>query len=485
MFEKSKLPSIALNIADQAGASFADFRYQERQNNQVFVHRRALKSINDSVNSGFSVRVLIDGNWGQASGTIINNDSVAQAMKKAIATAKASAKAPKDYDVEFCPEKGNLETLQGPCEEDPFLVSNKEKADLLLDCCNRMMDQPGIVSAIGAVAAVRLHRVIANTDGSYLDLTNTFSIPMLSATAAVDGDSQSRGYQEGASQAGFEFIRKAKLAERCVEWAKDAVLKCKAEECPKGIMDLVVDPMNLSLTMHESVGHPTELDRILGWEANMAGRSFVKPEDIDNLQYGSELVNFTANNILENGVGSWFYDDDGVKLYSFPMVKNGLLVNLGMTRETAPIIGRGSSNGCCRAQNYDHFPINRIPNLYLEPGTDDSVTLDTLIADVEKGLYVEGMGSFSIDQMRNNFQFGGDMFWLIENGKITKPVKKATYQAQTTQFWNSCDGIAGPSSWRPHGVMNCGKGEPMQIMCMTHGASPARFREIMIGGASI
>jgi TldD protein len=197
------------------------------------------------------------------------------------------------------------------------------------------------------------------------------------------------------------------------------------------------------------------------------------------------LVNFTANSLLDGGLGSWFYDDDGVKLQNFAMVKNGMLSNLGSTRETAPIIGWKRSTGCCRADSFEHFPINRIPNLYMEPGPDDNVTPEDLIAGVDKGIYIEGMGSFSIDQMRRNFQFGGDMFYMIEGGKITKPLKKVTYQAQTTEFWGSCDGIAGKKFWRGHGVMNCGKGEPMQVMRMTHGASPTRFRNISVGGAKI
>jgi len=184
-------------------------------------------------------------------------------------------------------------------------------------------------------------------------------------------------------------------------------------------------------------------------------------------------------------VGSWFYDDDAVKLKSFPMIKGGVLVNVSMARETAPLIGRGESNGCCRSDGYSSFPITRIPNLYLEPGPDDSVTPEALIADVERGIYIEGMGSFSIDQMRNNFQFGGDMFWMIEGGKVTRPLKKVSYHAQTRQFWKSLDGLAGRDHWRPHGIMNCGKGEPMQVMWMTHGASHARFRDIQVGGAKL
>jgi len=476
---------VALDASRGAGATFADVRIVERRDNRVGVVRRSVKGIEDSESLGYAVRVLVDGCWGFASGTTLDRDAVARTAGAAVETARASAMAPKDYRVTFAPEPAHVDTRVGPCGEDPFSVSNAEKAELLLGCCNDMMDAPDITMAFGAIFASRLRRVIANTDGSYLDLTTTFVLPMMSATAVVEGESQSRSYQGGAKAAGYEFVREIDLAGGARKWAEDAALKCRAEDSPRGVMDLVLDPAHLALTMHESVGHPTELDRILGWEANMAGRSFVRPEDIGSLKYGSDLVNFTADNELEGGCGSWFYDDDGVKLCSFPMVKGGVLVNLGMTRETAPLIGRDSSNGCCRADGYSRFPINRIPNLYLEAGTDDAVTRESLIAGVEKGVYIEGMGSFSIDQMRNNFQFGGDMFWMIENGKLTRPLKKVTYHAQTRAFWGSCDGIAGASEWRPNGLMNCGKGEPMQAMYMTHGASPTRFRNIQVGGAKL
>lgn len=476
---------VALNAARDAGATFADVRIVERRDDRVGVVRRSVKGIDDSESLGYAVRVLLDGCWGFASGTTLDRDAVARTSSAAVETARASAMAPKDYRVLFAPEPAHVDTRVGPCQEDPFAVSNAEKAELLLGCCNDMMDAPNITMAFGAIFTARVRRVIANTDGSYLDLTTTFVLPMMSATAVVEGESQSRSYQGGARSAGYEFVREIDLAGNARKWAEDAAIKCRAEDSPRGVMDLVLDPAHLALTMHESVGHPTELDRILGWEANMAGRSFVRVEDVGSLKYGSDLVNFTADNELEGGCGSWFYDDDGVKLCSFPMVKGGVLVNLGMTRETAPLIGREASNGCCRADGYSHFPINRIPNLYLEPGPDDGVTRETLIAGVEKGVYIEGMGSFSIDQMRNNFQFGGDMFWMIEGGKLTRPLKKVTYHAQTRGFWGSCDGIAGAPEWRPHGIMSCGKGEPMQAMYMTHGASPARFRNIQVGGARL
>ena len=477
--------NVALNAAKSAGASFADMRIVEERQNRVYVERRSLKLIDETESFGYAVRVLVDGAWGFASNTRLTKDEVAKTAARAVAIAKASSRVPKNPPAVMAPEAKYIDTRIGPCEEDPFKVPNKEKAELLLASTDEMLNQPNIVMAWGFLQFIRMHRIIANTDGSYLDLTNYFANPMLTCHAVDAGESQSRGYQGGASQAGYEFIRKADLFGHAKRWAEEALLKCRADDTPKGIMDIVLDPMNLSLTMHESVGHPTELDRILGWEANMAGRSFVKPEMVGNYKYGSDIVNFTANNVLEGGLGSWFYDDDGVKLFSFPMVKDGILSSLGSTRETAPIIGWEKSTGCCRSDGFEHPPINRIPNLYMEPGKDDDLSPDDLIAGIDRGVYIEGMGSFSIDQMRNNFQFGGDMFWMIEHGKKTKPLKKVTYQAQTTQFWNSCDAIAGKKWWKTHGVMNCGKGEPMQVMRMTHGASFARFHNIAVGGAQL
>jgi len=476
---------VGLNIAGMAGASFCDMRIVEERQNRVFVRRRSLKLIDETESFGYCIRVLLDGAWGFAYNTRLGKDEVAKTAKMAVETAKASARAPKQMPARMAAEAANTETLIGPCKEDPFAVPNQEKAAMLLTACDIMLKVPGVVMAQGLLQFIKLHRVIANSDGSFLDLTNYFANPMLTAVAVSEAQSQERSYQGGAKQAGFEFIRELDLIGHAKGWAEEAVLKCGAQDSPSGVMDLVLDPINLALTMHESVGHPTELDRILGWEANMAGQSFVRPQDVGKLRYGSDLVNFTVDNNLEGGLGSWFYDDDGVKMKTFPLIEAGVLANLSNTRETVPLIGWERSNGCCRSDGYTHFPINRIPNLYMAPGTDETVTPDDLIAGVDRGIYIEGMGSFSIDQMRNNFQFGGDMFWMIERGKKTKPLKKVTYQAQTRKFWGSCDGIAGKSHWRSHGVMNCGKGEPLQTMRMTHGASFSRFRDIEVGAAKL
>ncbi len=474
---------LALDIARSAGATFADMRIVGERNHRVAVQRRSLKLISDEDTFGYGIRVLLQGAWGFASSTRLDRDEVARTAEQAVAIARASAQVPKATPARMVPAPAAVETHVGPCAEDPFAVPNSEKAELLLAVCDAMLSVPNVVMAFGLLSFTRLHRIIANTDGSYLDLTNTFAEPFLTCTAVVDGESQSRNYQGGGKQAGFEFIREIDLLGHARQWAEEAVMKCRADKPPIGRMDLVLDPAHLALTLHESVGHPTELDRILGWEANFAGRSFIRVEDVGQLQYGSPLVNFSVDNTMDGGLGSWFFDDDGVRMHRFPVIREGILVGLSCTRETAAEVSWPASNGCCRADSYDHFPINRNPNLYMEPG-EANVSPDDLIAGVDRGIFIEGQGSFSIDQMRRNFQFGGDLFWLIEGGRKTRPLKKVTYQAQTTEFWGSCDGVAGPQWWAPHGVPNCGKGEPQQIMRMTHGASYARFRNIRVGDGS-
>jgi TldD protein len=478
-----ELTDLALNVARDAGATYADMRIVDERISTLSVRRRSIESIEDAERLGYAVRVLVDGAWGLASSTDLGREGVLRTARQAVTTARASARAPKPEPARMAPAPAAVETLVGPCEVDPFEVPDAEKAELLLAACEGMLSVPGVVDAYGQLNFTRQRRIIANTDGSYLDLRNTFAEPWMQCKAVVDGESQSRKYQRGGRQAGWEWIREIDLPGHARQWGEEAVMKCRADSLPAGRYDLVLDPMHLSLTMHESVGHPTELDRILGWEANFAGTSFIAPEDVGRLRYASERVNFTVDNTLPYGLGSWFYDDDGVAMQRFPMIREGLLVGLGCTRETAPLVGWPASNGCCRADGFDRFPINRIPNLYMEPG-EDATTPEDLIAGIERGIYIEGQGSFSIDQQRRNFQFGGDLFWLIEGGKRTRPLKKITYQAMTTEFWGSCDGLAGKDHWAAHGTPNCGKGEPSQRMRMTHGASHARFRGIQVGDGS-
>jgi TldD protein len=300
---------------------------------------------------------------------------------------------------------------------------------------------------------------------------------------ATDGkDSQSRSFDDGARATGWEWIESLDLLNMADTIAQEAITKVNAFELKEEKRrDLILDPNHLGLTMHESIGHPTELDRVLGWEADMAGVSFATPEKLGNYQYGSDIVNFVGDNTLDEGLATSGFDDDGVPGQKWHIIKDGILQEYGTTRDSAPFIGLDFSRGCSRATYYYDQPMNRIPNLYMLPGKE-KYSLSDMISDTEDGVYIQGRGSFSIDQHRVNFQFGGDYFWEIKDGKLHRPLKKVLYRSNNPEFWNSCDKICDESHWRPFGVINCGKGQPMQAARMTHGASPCRFKNIRVGG---
>ncbi len=477
-----EITSIAIEKLHAAGAAFGDIRIVTKRSNSVAVRQRSVKSIRDTESRGYGVRALVNGAWGFASSSDLTPDGVAKTTEKALSVARASASVPPDRPAVMAPEDAYRDTVVTPVARDPFEIPHKEKAELLLAVNNAMLGVEKVSLVYSMLRFMRLNRIIANTDGSYLDMTHTVSEPIVTAVAVSGDDSQDRSFQGGGRAAGWEYIQEVDLLRLAPTLAREAVIKAEAEETPTGRTDLVLDPMHLSLTMHESVGHPTELDRILGWEANMAGTSFVSPAAIGSLKYGSELVNLTADNTLEGGMATWGYDDDGVPGRKWPIVKDGILSGVTTVRETAPFIDADRSCGSCRADSFSSVPITRIPNLYMEAGRNDTSAED-IIAGTDRGIYIQGMGSFSIDQRRVNFQFGGDFFQMIENGRLTRPLKKVTYHARTTEFWGSCTAVAGPADWRMHGIMNCGKGEPMQTMMMTHGASTTRFSNIEVGAS--
>jgi TldD protein len=319
--------------------------------------------------------------------------------------------------------------------------------------------------------------------GTRLDIGTTYVYPSFTANAVGNNDSQSRSFDLGGVTTGWEYVLGLNLLNEAPRVADEAIMKLQAEELgEEKRRSLLLDPGHLGLTMHESVGHPTELDRVLGWEADFAGISFATPEKLKTYQYGSPIVNFLGDNTLPGGLATAGYDDDGVPNQKWYIIKDGILNEYGTTRATAPIIGEKMSRGCNRATNYYDFPINRIPNLYLEPGKEP-LTPQELISDTEEAIYIEGRGTFSIDQHRVNFQFGGDLFWEIKNGKKTKMLKKVIYRSNNPEFWNSVDAICDKRFFETFGVNNCGKGQPGQRGRMTHGASLTRFRNITVGGS--
>lgn len=473
------LAKLALDTASGLGVQYADIRIISYHRQNISTEDQRVSGINDSENFGFGIRVIKNGAWGFAGNNKVNRDQIQRTAKLAAQIAEASSTVI-DKPVSLVPESSHIDEFISPYEVDPFEVEIDEKVGLLLEINRRLLSHSRIKKTHGRMTFRKADRLFANTEGSFLKSLVITSGVQYQATAVGKNDAKSRSYEPPPMTKGYEIIDTDDLLENTKRVAEQAVEKLHADEGPVGKKDLILDPLNLALTMHESVGHPTELDRVLGMEESLAGRSFATPDLLNNLQYGSSIVNFVADNTLEGGLATHGFDDDGVPGQKWYIVKDGIFVGYSTNREVAGEIGLNRSYGSCRADSWGSIPIVRIPNLCLEAGKKP-LTLDELINDTKDGVYIEGMGSFSIDQMRYNFQFGGDAFWEIKNGKITRMLKDVTYQAITTDFWNSCDAICDERFWAPNGVLNCGKGDPQQISQMTHGAAPARFRQINVG----
>ena len=469
----------ACDTAKKAGCQFADARYLAIRKQRVMSRDLALSSCGDSDDRGFGVRVLYNGAWGFASSPTYNAEEVAKVVALALRIARASAMALRDGGVNWSPEVALKLSFKSKCEQDPFSVSLEDKADLLISANEVMLKNKSVKRAQGYLLFKRVERWYANIDGSELHSDVTSSESVVWAIAVGNDDFQERNWQAPSSNQGFESYKKDDFLVQAERVAAQAEEKLSARLSPEGDFDIVTDSENLSLTIHESVGHATELDRVMGYEVSLAGSSFVTRDKKGEFQYGSDKVTLMADNTLENGLATQGFDDDGVPGQRWEIVKDGIFQTYSTGREFAHYIGEERSRGSCRADHWSSIPIVRIPNLFLMPGKEP-LSPDELIADVKHGLYFEGMDSFSIDQRRLNFQFGGNAVWEIKNGKKAGMLKAALYQSRTPTFWNACDATCDEKYWRPHGVMNCGKGDPMQIAQMTHGAAPTRFRKINI-----
>lgn len=478
-----ELAKLAVDTARSRGATFADVRIMQRRRQSLNAEDARIAHLSDNADAGFGVRVLADGAWGFAASGVITRDEIQRVAGRAVEVAKASARAI-GKPVEWAPEPAAELTFNSPCEIDPFGVSIPEKVELLLGINAALTKHEGIKKAFGRMALRRDEKLYVNSDGSVMESDIVMTAVEYSVTAVGKGEVKSRAYVPPPRTFGYENIDADDLMANTDRVAQQAIEHLSAKQCPVGRKDLVLDPHNLALTMHESVGHATELDRALGMEESLAGRSFATPDLLGNLQYGAPHVNFVADNTLHGGLASEGFDDDGVPSGKWHIVKDGVFSGYSTGREVAGAIGLERSVGGCRADHWSSIPIVRIPNLSLMPG-DEPLTPEELIASTDDGIYIEGMGSFSIDQMRCNFQFGGDAFWEIKSGKITGMLKNVTYQSITPEFWNACDAICDERYWVPNGVANCGKGDPMQIQKMTHGAAPARFRDISVGAAKV
>jgi TldD protein len=467
---------LALTRVKASGAEYGDIRIQHSISQLVCGEDRRIAAIREADETGFGVRVLYHGGWGFAASSILSLEEVPRVADLAVEIAKGSASVAIDK-VRLAEEPVHRDHIVTPCRIDPFSVALEKKADLVLRTMEALHRQAGVARSRMQLWARRDRKLLVTTEGTHVDFDLLAGQGECSATALYEGRFASRSFNTPHLRTGYELIEEADLVREAGRVAAQAVEKVRAPLVAPGPYDLVLDPEHLSLTMHETCGHPSELDRALGYEANYAGTSFLTPDKRGTFRYGSPHVNLVADNTEPDTLAATGYDDDGVTCQRWDVVRDGLFVGYCTNREVAPKIGDARSRGSSRADGWGSVPMVRIANIGLEPGT---ATLEQLIADVKRGIVIEGHGSYSIDQRRYNFQFGGDAFWLIENGKRSHMIREVIYHGITPEFWNSCDGVADRTHRQRYGFITCGKGQPGQSGWMTHPAAHARFRRVQV-----
>ncbi len=441
---------------------------------------------NDSL--GYGIRVIKNGRWGFAASNDLTRDGVYRTARKAVALADAAAKVPGE-EIVLTRERRVKDVYQTPYKKDPFAVSLDTKIKLLLaaDAAQRKAKKIKISQAY--FTAWKQNKLFANTEGSFIDQEIVECGGGIEATAVAGNDVQMRSYPNSFrgqfNTGGFEIVEKMGLVENGERIASEAVALLSADECPSGEFDIILDSNQLALQIHESCGHATEGDRALGWEASYAGTTFLTPDLLGKkFRYGSDIVNLTADATIPGGLGTFGYDDEGVAAQRTFLVEKGVFKNYQTSREVAAKLGKSHSNGTVRADGWQHLPMIRMTNINLEPfagRSGQAPTLEKLISDTKSGILFSTNKSWSIDDKRQNFQFGTEIAWEIKNGKKTRMLKNATYTGITPQFWGSCDAICGKDDWIVWGTPNCGKGQPSQLAHTGHGAAPARFRKVKCG----
>lgn len=470
----TELADLALARLRQAGADYGDVRILDTVTQSIRGEDRRIAGIREGNSRGIGVRVLYRGAWGFAATSILSLEEIPRIADLAVEIAKGSASLAIDK-IHPAPEPVHRDTVLTAYRVDPFAVPLEDKTALLLELMEAVHGEPGVVRSSANLWAQRDRKLFVSTEGTHLDFDLLALQGEFSATAVRDGRFATRSFNSPHLRMGYELISDLNWLAEAPRVAAEAVEKVQAPAVEAGRYDLVLDPEHLSLTIHESCGHPSELDRALGYEANYAGTSFLTPDHLRTFRYGSPHVNLIADNTEPQTLAATGYDDDGVACQKWDIVRDGMFVGYCTNREVAPVIGETRSRGSNRADSWASVPIVRIANIGLAPG---SSTVDDLLADVKHGIYIEGHGSYSIDQRRYNFQFGGDAFWLIRNGKRTHMLRDVIYHGITPDFWKSCDGVADRAHRRRFGFITCGKGQPGQSGWMTHAASHARFREV-------
>jgi TldD protein len=496
--QKKALADVVLNAARKAGASYTDVRIGRYLNQFVITRETRVDNIVNTESTGAGIRVIAGGTWGFAATNDLTADGVARAARQAVAIARANAKY-QDEPVQLAPVKGVGEvSWRTPIEKNAFEVPIGEKVDFLMEVNDGAL-KAGASFINSSLYLVNEQKYFASSDGSYIDQdVHRLWAPM--EVTAVDqksgvfktrnglSDPVGRGYEylDGREQDkiqgettlyknSYDMVEDARLA------TEQAKAKLSAKSIQPGKYDLVLEPSHLMLTIHESVGHPLELDRVLGYEANYAGTSFATLDKwrSGKFQYGSDKVNLFADKVQPGSLGAVGYDDEGVKTKRWDLVKDGILVNYQATRDQVHMIDQKESHGCCYADSWSSVQFQRMPNVSLAPG-GEKYSAKEMIRDVEKGIYILGRGSYSIDQQRYNFQFGGQLFYEIKNGEIVGQVEDVAYQSNTQEFWNSCSAICDSSDYRLGGTFFDGKGQPGQVSAVSHGCSTSRFDGINV-----
>jgi len=495
---KKRLADIALNAATGKGASYVDVRIGRYLNQSINTREKRVDNIANTESYGMGIRVIANGSWGFASTDNMTPDSIAKTAALAVQIAKFNAPLLEE-PLRLAPQKGYGQvSWKTPILQNAFEVPLKDKVDLLLQA-NDIALQSGVNFVNSSLFCINEQKYFASTEGSYIDqdihrIWPTFTVTKIEAGS---GKFQTRNALSSPMGMGYEYLIPDKkeeidgifklyknrydiLADMRLASAQVAE-KIKSKPVEPGKYDLILDPTNLFLTIHESVGHPTELDRVLGYEANYAGTSFLTLDKwkAGNFKFGSEIVHFKGDKTQKGSLGAVGYDDEGVQCGEWDIIKNGVLVNYQVTRDQAHILGLNASQGCSYADNWKNFQFQRMPNVSLQPSKDGLKVAD-MIKNTEKGIYMFGRNSYSIDQQRYNFQFSGQLAFEIKNGQIAGLVKDAAYQANTQEFWNACSAIAGEQDYRLGGSFFDGKGQPGQVSAVSHGCSTTKFKGVNI-----
>ena len=477
----------ALNVCNVRGVQYADLRVVNDRQRGLATKNGKVGHASDSESLGVGIRVLANGAWGFAATEDLARLGVETAAGRAVEIARASARV-KQHDVHLTPEKAYQDEWSSPCQIDPFTIPVEQNLELLLKVDAELRSVAGVTLAETNMSFRCYDQWFYSSAGSAIHQVKYTTGAGFAAYAFAGTEIQKRSYPNSFGgqyqDKGYELIADLKLLQNARRIGEEAVALHKADQCPEGKFTIILDSSQLGLQIHESVGHPIELDRVLGMEANFAGTSFLTLEKLRKLRYGSDLVNVVADAREDHGpgLGTFKYDDEGVPARCTPIISNGLFTGYLSSRETAETIGQDYSGGTMRADGWNRIPMIRMTNISILPG-EKPLTREQLIAGTDHGILFNTNRSWSIDDKRYNFQFGTEIGWEIKNGKLGRMLKNPSYSGITTEFWNSMDAICSRDEWTLWGTPNCGKGQPMQVMGTGHGASPARFRDVKVGTA--